>query len=86
MALRFANCSCGRTPHDHTFFYGVNFEFSVNYKYWESKRITSEVRPIVGLHLHPVDIVFNPIVDTDYTRRIRKPGIRSGHAHRLQLQ
>ena len=53
--------------HDHTFFYGVNFEFSVNYKYWESKRITSEVRPIVGLHLHPVDIIFNPIVDTDYT-------------------
>lgn len=53
--------------HDHTFFYGVNFEFSVNYKYWESKRITSEVRPIIGLHLHPVDIIFNPIVDTDYT-------------------
>ena len=52
--------------HDHTFFYGVNFEFSVNYSYWESKRITSEVRPIVGLHLHPVDIIFNPIVDTDY--------------------
>jgi hypothetical protein len=52
--------------HDHTFFYGVNFEFSVNYLYWESRRITSEVRPIVGLHLHPVDIVFNPIVDTDY--------------------
>src|ERR1700693_799945 len=38
--------------HDHTFFYGVNFEFSVNYLYWESRRITSEVRPIV---------------DTDYT-------------------
>ena len=53
--------------HDHTFFYGVNFEFSVNYKYWESKHFTSEVRPIVGLHLHPVDIIFNPIVDTDYT-------------------
>jgi hypothetical protein len=53
--------------HDHTFFYGVNFEFSVNYKYWESRHITSEVRPIVGLHLHPVDIVFNPIVDTNYT-------------------
>ena len=52
--------------HDHTFFYGVNFEFSVNYSYWESRRITSEVRPIVGLHLHPVDIIFNPIVDTDY--------------------
>jgi hypothetical protein len=53
--------------HDHTFFYGVNFEFSVNYKYWEPKRITSEVRPIVGLHLHPIDIIFNPIVDTEYT-------------------
>lgn len=56
-------------PHaqDHLFIYGVNFEFSVNSKYWESRRITSEVRPIVGMHLHPVDIVFNPIVDTDYT-------------------
>jgi hypothetical protein len=56
-------------PHadDHTFFYGVNFEFSVNARYWDTRRITSEVRPIVGLHLHPVDIVFNPIVDTNYT-------------------
>jgi hypothetical protein len=56
-------------PHakDHKFFYGVNFEFSVNYYYWESKRFTSEVRPIVGVHLHPVDVVFNPIVDTNYT-------------------
>ena len=53
--------------HDHTFFYGVNFEFSVNYHYWESKHITSEVRTIVGLHLHAWDLVFNPIVDTDYT-------------------
>jgi hypothetical protein len=53
--------------HDHTFFYGVNFEFSVNYKYWESRHITSEVRPIVGLHLHQFDFVFNPIVDTDYS-------------------
>jgi hypothetical protein len=53
--------------HDHTFFYGVNFEFSVNALYWESRRITSEVRPIVGVHLHPVDLIFNPIVDTDYT-------------------
>jgi hypothetical protein len=53
--------------HDHTFFYGVNFEFSVNYLYWESKRITSEVRPIVGVHLHKVDLIYNPIVDTDYT-------------------
>jgi hypothetical protein len=56
-------------PHakDHTFFYGVNFEFSVNYRYWESKRVTSEVRPIAGVHLHKVDVIFNPIVDTDYS-------------------
>lgn len=56
-------------PHakEHKIFYGVNFEFSVNHKYWESRRITSEVRPIVGVHLQPVDIIFNPIVDTDYT-------------------
>ena len=53
--------------HDHKFFYGVNFEFSVNYHYWESKRFTSEVRPIVGTHLHALDIIFNPIVDTNYT-------------------
>jgi hypothetical protein len=53
--------------HDQTFFYGVNFEFSVNYAYWEPKHITSEVRPIIGWHLHPVDIIINPIVDTDYT-------------------
>jgi len=56
-------------PHaeTHTLFYGVNFEFSVNANFWEPRRITSEVRPIVGVHLHPVDVIFNPIVDTDWT-------------------
>ena len=52
---------------DRKFFYGVNFEFSVNAKHWDEKRITSEVRPIVGWHLKPVDIIYNPIVDTNYT-------------------
>jgi hypothetical protein len=52
---------------DHTFFYGVNFEFSVNSHYWDSKRFTSEVRPIVGVHLQRVDIIWNPIMDTNYT-------------------
>jgi hypothetical protein len=52
--------------HDHTLFYGVNFEFSVNADYWEDRTITSEIRPIVGLHLHPVDLIYNPILDTDY--------------------
>lgn len=56
-------------PHarDHTFFYGLNFEFSVNALYWESKRITSELRPIVGVHLQHWDLIYNPIMDTDYT-------------------
>jgi hypothetical protein len=56
-------------PHadDHTFFYGVNFEFSYNASYWESKHFTSEIRPIIGVHLHPWDIMINPILDTDWT-------------------
>jgi hypothetical protein len=55
-------------PHaaDHMFVYGVNFEFSVNYTYWESQRITSEVRPIIGAHLGKFDLIYNPIMDTDY--------------------
>ena len=56
-------------PHadDHTFFYGMNFEFSYNARYWESRRFTSEIRPIIGLHLHQWDIIINPILDTDWT-------------------
>jgi len=55
-------------PHadDHTFVYGVNFEFSYNARYWDPKRSTAEIRPIVGLHLHTADIIFNPILDTSY--------------------
>jgi hypothetical protein len=60
-------------PHaeDHKFFYGLNFEFSVNHHYWESRTYTSELRPIVGVHLKPWDLIFNPIVDTDYTGGIK---------------
>ena len=55
-------------PHadDRTFVYGVNFEFSWNSKHWDSTRFTSEIRPIVGWHLKPVDIIVNPILDTAY--------------------
>ncbi len=53
--------------HDHKFFYGLNFEFSVNVLYWESRRITSEFRPIIGFHLGRWDLIYNPIMDTDYT-------------------
>jgi hypothetical protein len=48
------------------FVYGANFEFSINAKRWDVKRFTSEVRPIVGWHLKPWDIIINPIVDTAY--------------------
>ena len=55
-------------PHadDRTFFYGVNFEFSYNAKRWDTTRVTSEIRPILGWHLKPVDIIINPILDTAY--------------------
>jgi len=54
------------TAGDRTFFYGANFEFSVNDRRWDTTRFTSEIRPIVGWHLKPIDIIINPIVDTAY--------------------
>jgi hypothetical protein len=55
-------------PHadDRKFFYGVNFEFSYNSRHWDSSTYSSEIRPIVGVHLHPVDIIFNPILDNSW--------------------
>jgi hypothetical protein len=56
-------------PHadDRRFVYGANFEFSFNNKRWDATRHTSEVRPIIGWHLKPVDIIVNPIFDTTYS-------------------
>jgi hypothetical protein len=51
---------------DRTFVYGANFEFSYNAKRWDSTRFTSEIRPIIGWHLKPWDIIVNPILDTAY--------------------
>ena len=48
------------------FVYGVNFEFSINQKRWDTKRYTSEVRPIIGWHVQSWDIIVNPILDTAY--------------------
>jgi hypothetical protein len=55
-------------PHadDRVFVYGANFEFSYNARRWDTARLTSEIRPIIGWHLKPVDILLNPIVDTSY--------------------
>jgi hypothetical protein len=51
---------------ERTFVYGVNIEYSFNAKWWDTKRFTSEVRPIVGWHLDKFDLIFNPIVDTQW--------------------
>ena len=52
---------------ERTFVLGANFEFSYNAKRWDTTRITSEVRPIIGWHLNKEwDLIFNPIVDTAY--------------------
>lgn len=48
------------------FFYGINFEFSYNAKHWDPNRFSSEMRPIVGWHLGPVDLIFNPIFDNPF--------------------
>jgi hypothetical protein len=55
-------------PHadDRKFFYAANFEFSYNSKHWDERRYTSEIRPILGWHLHPVDIIVNPILDNSF--------------------
>ena len=55
-------------PHagDRTFFYGINFEYSRNAERWEPSRYSGEIRPIVGVRFGPVDVVVNPILDTDF--------------------
>ena len=51
---------------ERTFFYGCNFEFSYNAKHWDQSRFTSEIRPIIGVHLHPIDVIVNPILDSSF--------------------
>ena len=51
---------------NRTFFYGINFEFSYNSTDWDTKRFTSEIRPIFGWHLGKLDFIFNPILDNSY--------------------
>jgi hypothetical protein len=55
-------------PHadDRRFFYGANVELSYNATRWDTTRITSEVRTIIGWHVKPVDIILNPILDTAF--------------------
>jgi len=55
-------------PHaaEQTFFYGINFEFSYNAKYWDPNMYSSEIRPIFGWHLGKFDFIINPIFDNSW--------------------
>ncbi len=55
-------------PHaaERKFFYAVNFEFSYNAAHWDPRTYTSEIRPILGVHLKPWDIILNPILDNSW--------------------
>lgn len=52
---------------EHTFFYGVNFEFSFNSKHWDPYTYTSEIRPILGWRFGKWDFIVNPILDNTWT-------------------
>lgn len=52
--------------HDRQVFYGLNFELSYNSPHWEPSRFSGELRPIIGAHLGPFDLIANPILDTDF--------------------
>ncbi len=56
------------SPHadERRFFYGANFEFSLNSASWDARRYTSEIRPIFGWHIKPWDFIFNPILDNSW--------------------
>ena len=56
------------SPHAdaRAFAYGLNFEFSVNQPRWSSSHYGGEIRGILAWHIAKVDLIVNPIVDTDY--------------------
>jgi hypothetical protein len=60
-------------PHaqQHLLFWGMNFEFSFNYPQWEPRTYTAEIRPIIGAYPGKWELIYNPIVDTDWTGGIQ---------------
>ena len=52
--------------HGRTFFYGVNFELSYNRPHWDPSRWSGEIRPIIGVHLGRLDLIANPILDSQF--------------------
>ncbi len=61
------------TPHaaERSFFYGVNFELSYDMPQWDPSRWAGEIRPIIGGRIGPVDIIVNPIFDTEFRSGIK---------------
>jgi hypothetical protein len=55
---------------ERTFFYGLNFELSYNAKHWQPERVSTEFRPIIGLHLGRWELIFNPILDIPVGRNM----------------
>jgi len=72
--------------HDHKFFYAANFEFSVNRSYWESRTITSEIRPIVGAALAPMGFHLQPDSRHRLYRGTSKPAVQPLGESGVQLQ
>jgi len=67
---------------DRRVFYGVNFELSYNTAHWEPSRYSAEIRPIVGWHLGPWDLILNPILDTGFNGLARvdfAPALRAAY-------
>ena len=65
----------------HKVFWGMNFEFSFNYPYWESRTYSAEVRPIIGGYAGKWELMYNPIVDTDYKGGL--PGLEYNPSGRI---
>ncbi len=59
-------------PHakERTFFYGLNFELSYSAKHWQTERVNTEFRPILGLHLGQWEVIVNPILDIPVGRNM----------------
>ncbi len=65
----------------HKVFWGMNFEFSFNRSWWESSTYSAEVRPIIGGYAGKWELMYNPIVDTDYKGGL--PGLEYNPSGRI---
>lgn len=54
-------------PHadSRAFFYGINLAFVVSEPEWNPHGYALELRPILGWHLGNIDLIFNPILESE---------------------